>query len=187
MRKRKSKTPPPGPARDRASAPTRFHVGRIVARRILGNLADRTFSRLEAEGVVVAIERGVRGKASVYDLATIVPAYVTHLTGQRPQADREARAARDRTLADLNTLRLRRERGDLVPRSEVVAAGQTFTKTWAAMLRAIPRRIRRAGIIDSVQEADVAAIVREILVEISRWNVAGVEAILDAPVEPAAR
>lgn len=93
-------------------------VTRIAAERIT-TLPHRTFARLEAEGVIVPKTRGGPGKASVYDLATIVPAYITHLKAQSArQTEQAARARREQSQAELNELKLAERTGELIDASK---------------------------------------------------------------------
>lgn len=147
-----------------------LHVGRVDARRVLGGLAERTFARLEAEGVLVPARRGRGGRRSTYDLAVLVPAYLTHLGQARPATeDREARARRDRSAAELNELKIAELRGALLPREDVVRDGQAFAKALQARLRGLPRRLAAAGLVAREHEPAAAALVREALEEVSRW------------------
>lgn len=157
----------------------RFHVRRLEARKILGGIAERTFAQLEAEGVIVPLRRGRGRRPSVYDLRVIVPAYLDYTSKSRVVSDREARAMRDRSLAELNDLRIKREKGQLIPRQQVIAEGQAYTKAWTAMIRALPRRMAQAGLVNGHQ-AQVEGFCRDILSEISRWRtVADLEPLLD--------
>lgn len=133
-------------------------------------VAERTFAKLEAEGVIVPARRGRGGRASVYSLETIVPAYLGYATAQRPSSDRDARSRRDVSQAELNELRLAVQRGELVTRDQVILEGQNYVKGWAAKVKALPRQLVQAGIVMQDQEAAVAALCREILTEISSWR-----------------
>jgi len=149
----------------------RLEVYRAEARSILGRIAERTFATLEASGVIVPVRRGRGGRKSVYALEIVVPAYLAYVGSQRPASDRDARARRDLAVAELNELRVQKERGDLVARQPVVADGQGFTRALTAKIRAVPRRARQAGIVtDAVQEAALAALCRDIQIEIAAWR-----------------
>lgn len=136
----------------------------------MGDIAERTFATLEQQGVIVPAKRGRGGRPSVYAIASIVPAYLAHISQQRPTSDRDARSRRDLSQAQLNELRLERERAQLVPRDEVILAGQAFTKAWAAKVRALPHRLMQIGVISREDAAKVDHICREVLTEISRWQ-----------------
>jgi hypothetical protein len=152
-------------------APSLALVRRPLARKILGGLAERTFAGLEAEGVLVAAKRGRGGRASEYDVTVIVPAYLAYVSKQRPTPERDARARRDMSQANLTELKLSRERGELVDREAVVKEGQAYTKAWTAKVRTLPRRARQMGIITaSEQEAALTGLCREVLTEIARWR-----------------
>ena len=157
-------------ADQRAPSLDRLEVTRAEALSILGGVAERTFARLESQSVITATKRGRGGRASVYDLRQLVPAYIGYVASDRPSDDRKARADRDQTQAELNKMKLARERGDLVPRAQVVMEGQAYTKAWTAKVRGLPRLMVQAGIIGRENEAAVAGMCRDILMEISRWT-----------------
>lgn len=146
-------------------------VHRTQAQRVLG-LPTRTFARLEAEGVIVPKRRGKPGVPSVYDLAVIVPAYVEYVRGTSGKAagDREARARRDRSQADLNELRLMQARKELLPRDQVIRDDLAFIAAAMAKLGALPRRMVQAGIIPIEQQSAVADLIREAREEMARWK-----------------
>jgi phage terminase Nu1 subunit (DNA packaging protein) len=131
----------------------------------------RTFDRLESEGVVVPARPGKGGRPSLYDLTVTVPGYIAHLGHPRGTAeDRDARARRDRSQAELNELRLARERRALLPRDQVAREGQAFTKAVQAKLRALPRRLVQAGLVPADRAPAVAALVQEAQDEMARWT-----------------
>lgn len=157
------------PKTDQTPTASWFYVKRIDARKVLGGIPARTFATLESEGVIVPMNRGRRGRPSIYDLATIVPAYIAHVSKPQAGGDREARRDRDSTLADLNRFKLAKDRGDYVPRKQVVFEGQAHTAALVAMVEAIPRRMMQAGLVNG-NYAALAAVCREILDEIARWR-----------------
>jgi phage terminase Nu1 subunit (DNA packaging protein) len=133
----------------------------------------RTFDRLESEGILVAAQPGRGGRASMYDLTALVPAYLNH---ERKQAASRAgngsetpRDRRDRSQAELNELRLARERRELLPRSQVVLEGQSFVKATVAKLRSLPSRMMRAGVLPPSAEPVVVELLREAQEEMARW------------------
>lgn len=144
---------------------------RHEARQFLGGIPERTFARLEAEGIIVPAERGKAGRPSVYDLTAITPAYIKHLQGAAPATgERESRARRDRSQADLNELRLKEARKELLPRAQIIRDGRNFIVAAKAKLLALPRRIVQAGLITQEQQAAVADLIREALEEMARWR-----------------
>lgn len=159
----------------------RLEVHALEARQILGGVAERTFRTLEAERVIAPVRRGRGGRASVYDLTVLVPAYLGHVTANRTSNDRDARARRDTATAQLNELRLKREIGELLPRQDVILRGQAFGKALRAKLRSLPRRVAQAGIVSPEHEGELAAVVRELLTEVSAWQtLADTAAVIDA-------
>ncbi len=150
----------------------KFLVRRAEAQQILGGIAERTFARLEADGVIVPTVRGRGRKPSVYDLALIVPAYLAHVT-QRPVSNTisawDARARRDVSQAELNELRKAERLKELLPRAQIVFEIQNLFRAVQAKLRALPQRMTQAG-IPREHEPIAAEIVREALEEMSRWS-----------------
>lgn len=162
--------------RPRSVAPTppppsveSLDIHRPLAVRLLG-VSDRTFTRLESEGVISAKEAGAGGRQSVYDAPAMVAAYIAHVERKLTGSNDTPRDRRDRSQAELNELRLARERSELLPRDQVVREGQAFIKAAMAKLRAIPPRLVRAGAIERSAEGTVTALIREAQEEIARWQ-----------------
>jgi hypothetical protein len=148
-----------------------IQVNRVDARVFLGGIPERTFFKLEAEGVLIPSYRGGRGKLSVYDLATITPAYIAHLKAISPVGgERESRARRDQSQAELNELRLAERKKELLPRDQVVREGRAAVIAVRAKLLAMPRRMVQAGHIPVEKQPAVAAMIRETLEEMGRWK-----------------
>jgi hypothetical protein len=133
-------------------------------------MGERSFSRLEAAGILTPTRPGKGGRPSLYELEKLVPQYLAHLGQSHPATeDREARARRDRSAAELNELKIAELRGALLRREDVVADGQAFAKALQARLRGLPRRLVQAGLVAREHEQAAAALVREALEEVSRW------------------
>jgi hypothetical protein len=149
-----------------------LRVHRQEARKFLGGIPERTFARLESERIIVPAERGKAGRPSVYDLAVLVPAYCKFLQGATAtgSGDREARARRDRSQADLNELRLKEASRSLLKRDQVIRDGRAFVAAAKAKLLALPRRLAQAGMIALEQQPAAADMVREALEEMARWR-----------------
>jgi phage terminase Nu1 subunit (DNA packaging protein) len=137
--------------------------------RLLG-VADRTFARLEAEGVLVAAVKGTGRRGSSYDAYALVAGYLAHRERQLRGTVESSRDRRDRSTAELNELRLARERRAVLPRDQVVREGQAFVKAVMAKVRALPSRLVRAGVVAPAAEPTVAALLREAADEMSRWK-----------------
>jgi phage terminase Nu1 subunit (DNA packaging protein) len=166
LRDAQAQTPPRGGTK----AAVALIVNRTDAERILG-VPQRTFARLEAEGVVIPSRRGKPGVPSEYDLATIVPAYIDHLKASiGKNGDRQSRARRDQSQAELNELRLAERRKELLLREDVVREGQSFVKASQAKILSLPRRLVQAGHIPPETQQEVAGLLREALEEMARWN-----------------
>jgi len=151
--------------------PERFLVRRIEARRIFGGMAERTFTKLEADGILVAKKRGKPGVPSIYDLHEIVPAYIAYARTTAPSGgDKEARARRDQSQAELNELRLAEHQRELLPRDDVVRDGQAFITAAKAKILGLPRRMVQAGQISREMQQAVAGLLLEALEEMARWK-----------------
>lgn len=144
-------------------------MARAQAVRLLG-VSDRTFARLEAEGVVAATTPGTGRRSSVYDAFRLVPAFLAHREQRILGSAENPRDRRDRSQAELNELRLSVARKALLPRDQVVLEGQAFVKAMVAKLRAIPSRLVRAGAIAPAAELVVAELLREAQEEMARWQ-----------------
>lgn len=143
-----------------------LHVERAAARKILGGVPERTFAALETDGVIVPAQRGRGRRASVYDLRTIVPAYITHVTS-RAADDRAARTRKDTSVAELNELRLAKERRRVLPREQVLLEMQMVARAVTAKIRALVQRMLAAGLISDAAAPAVTALVNEALDELS--------------------
>jgi hypothetical protein len=144
---------------------------RRQAQTVLGKMGERTFSRLEADGVLTPARPGKGGRPSLYDLTEVVPAYLNHLGQAHPATeDREARARRDRSAAELNELKIAELRGALLRREDVVRDGQAFSAALRAAVLALPRRLAQAGLVAPEHTPAATALVREICEEIAAWQ-----------------
>jgi hypothetical protein len=146
----------------------RILVPRGTASRVLG-VSARTYERLEAAGVVKPHTAGKRGKPASYDLLVVVPAFLRHLQEEKPELPRDAR---DRTQAELNELKLGRERRQLLPREQVVSEGQAYVAAVTAKLRSIPPRLVQAGAVPVESQAALVAMLEEAVSEMARWSTA---------------
>ena len=140
-------------------------VNRLQLAALLGVHPD-TVTDYARSGMPV-VTRGGRGKEGVYD-AVLCLAWWRDQQGANAKEAAQARAYD--ASAQLNELKLARERGELVPRDQVVLEGQAFVKAWVTKVRALPRRFTQAGLITRDREPGVTAIVREILEEIAHWR-----------------
>ncbi len=138
-------------------------VTRPVLARVLG-LTVHGVARLEREGIIRPVSPARRGVPSRYALAVVVPAYVATLRGREP-----ARERRDRSLAELNELRLQERRHELVPRDQVIREGQGVVKAVRARVLAMPRRLVQLGLVSPDQERAVTAVSREACAEMATW------------------
>jgi hypothetical protein len=156
---------------------TTFLISRPQACRLLG-VSDRTFARLEAEGVVTSsIPRRGR-RAATYDGYSLVPVYLAQvekkLHGDRLNAEQQG-ARRDRTVADLNELKLAEQRGALVRRDQVIRDGKTLVLACRAHLLRLPHALGRAGVLTPGGEATARTLVRDALSELARMPLQDLE------------
>lgn len=114
------------------------------------------------------ITMGGHGKAAEYDLVACGEWWRSQ-QGKNAKDIAQTRALN--STAELNELKLKRERGELLAREDVVKDGQAYTKAWANSIRAIARRARQAGIVTTPQaESDLNALCRQLLTDISNWK-----------------
>lgn len=167
---RKSDDKPPPERQQGTRAPAKTgdwrHVNRVQLAALMGVHPD-TITDHARQGMPVVM-RGGAGKEGQYDA-------VDCLAWWRAQFGRNAKDAAQTELyntnVELGQLRLQKERGDLVSREDVVRAGRNFVKAWASQVRALPRRLRHAGLLASAdEEAAVAAHCRHLLEEIAAWK-----------------
>ncbi len=141
-------------------------VDRLQLAELLGVHPD-TVSHYTRAGMPVVTRGGGAGRRSAYDA-------VECLGWWRSQQGKNAKeAAQTRlyeTQTQLNEMKLKVQKGELLPREDVVHAGQSYTKAWTAKIRALPRRIVQSGLVPKGSEAAVAAMLRELLAEISEWE-----------------
>jgi hypothetical protein len=116
-------------------------------------ISGRTFTRLEAEGVLTPLRKASTG--NTYDGPTLVRAYVAYREALLRGSNQSARDRRDLSQAALNELRLMRERRDVLPRAEVVRAGAAVLTVVATKLRHLPGRLVRLGALLPTGEAIV--------------------------------
>lgn len=166
-RKPGKKTPDPATPTPQADEP--LHLPRPLAARLLG-VSDRTFDRLQAEGVFAPLTAGAGRRHSTYDGPTVVAAYLARQERMLTGSNESPRDRKDRSQAELNELRLARERRALLPRENVIRDGQGYIKATTANLRTIPSRAVRAGLVPAAQEADLATLIEDALRELARWK-----------------
>lgn len=153
------------PQRPAATLP----LSRPQAVRLLG-LSDRTFARLEAQGTITPTRLRAGRRASTFDGYALVPSYLAHRERQLTGSNESPRDRRDKSQAELNELRLARERRELLPRDQVVADGRQFVVAAMAKIRQLPRKLAQAGLIIRENEPAAMTLTREAQEEISRWS-----------------
>ncbi len=148
-----------------------LRLERPHAVKLLG-ISDRTFARLESEGVISPLQKGTGRRCSVYDGAAIVAAFLARQERQIRDSNESPRDRKDRVQADLFQVRLDRERRLLLPRDQVVAEGQAYITAVTAKLRSIPPRMVQAGLVDAALAPSVDEIVEEAISEMAGWSTA---------------
>lgn len=114
------------------------------------------------------LARGGAGKEGSYDAVACLNWWRQHF-GRNAKELAQTRALE--ASAALNEAKLAEAVGELLPRTVVVQAGQTFVKGWVAMLRALPRQARQAGYLTTDQQENaIAALIRTVLDDIARWS-----------------
>lgn len=140
-------------------------VNRVQLGELLGVHPD-TVTDYVRQGMPM-VTAGGAGREGVYDA-------VACLTWWRSRQGKNAtEAAKARALeasAELNELKLQQQRGDLLPRTQVILEGQAYTKAWAAQVRNLAPRLEQAGLIRREDLAGVQALLREVLTEIANWK-----------------
>jgi hypothetical protein len=161
--------PTPKAPPDPPNQPAETNAWRFVTRPQLAELMGvhpDTVTDYARTGMPV-VTRGGRGKESSYDA-------VACLDWWRSQQGKNAtEAAKTRALeasAQLNELKLATQQGELVSRQQIIVEGQAYTKAWSTKVRALPRRMTQAGLIGREQEAGVAGLCSELLVDIANWK-----------------
>jgi len=142
-------------------------MNRLQISALLGVHPD-TVSDYARQGMPV-LRAGAPGREGRFDAVKCVGWWRAQ-QGKNAKENAQTRALTAQ--AELNELKLARERGDLWPSDVVIREGQAFSKAWAAHVRALPKRLRAAGAIRPEDEPMVAAHCRQLLEEISRWRTA---------------
>jgi phage terminase Nu1 subunit (DNA packaging protein) len=148
-----------------AAAPRWNYVDRQQMSELMGVHPDTVTDNVRAGMPVV--RRGGRGTSSQYDA-------VACLAWQRQQLGKNAREnAQTRvyeTQAALNTLKLARERGQVVPRDSAILQGKQFSKTVQAKVLGAPRKLSNLGVIPRAQEPAVRGVLKDILKDLADWS-----------------
>lgn len=166
-----AKRPKRAKAEPAAAAADPLNIERPHAVRLLG-ISDRTFARLESEGVLTPLQKGTGRRCSVYDAAVIVAQYLERQQRQIAESNELPRDRKDRSQAELNELRLSRERRLVLPREQVVQEGQAYITAVTAKLRSIPPRMVQAGVVTGQQAPVVEDMVEEAISEMAGWSTA---------------
>lgn len=143
------------------------HVNRLQLSALLGVHVD-TVTQYARDGMP-GLDGGGYGIESVYDAVDCLDWWRER---QGRNAKEKAQTRAYDAQAQLNELKLSKQRGDLLSREEVVQQGQSFVKGWAAKIRSLPRRAVQLGMVPRDAEAGLVALCRDILIEISGWSTA---------------
>jgi phage terminase Nu1 subunit (DNA packaging protein) len=148
---------------------TNWTISRPEAVQLIG-VSTRTFDRLEAEGVVQPVTRRHGSLGATYDAVDVVARYVACRESRIAASTEAPRDRRDASQADLNELRLQRERSEVLPREQVVDEGQAYVAAVTARLRALAPRLVQEGVVPAESKAAVSAMVEEAIDEMAGWT-----------------
>lgn len=180
-RPRVAPSSPPAPPVVPEDLTTWRRVNRVQLGELMGVHPDTVTDRVR-QGMPI-ITAGGAGREGVYDA-------VECLAWQRQREGKNAtEAAKTRALAasaELNELKLQQQRGELLPRTQVILEGQAYTKAWAAQVQNLAPRLEQAGLIRREDLAGVQALLREVLTEIANWKTPADLAAAAAAGAPAA-
>lgn len=143
----------------------RLEVNRPQLARLLGVHPD-TVTDYVRKGMPT-ITTGGHGRESAYDAFACLDWW---RQGQGKNVKDVAQARSYESTAKLNEVKLAEKKGELLPRAQVVAEGQQYTRAWAAQVRGLPRRLEHAGVIERHQVTAVAAACRDLLTDIAGWK-----------------
>jgi hypothetical protein len=141
------------------------HVNRLQLAQLLGVHPDSVTDY--TRGGMPVITRGGHGKESTYDAIACL-AWWRAQQGQNAKEAAQARAAN--ASAELNELKLKEKAGELWPKAEIAVAGQAVIKQVSTTLRALPRRMTQAGLIDRAKEAAVTKLCGDTLRALTAWR-----------------
>lgn len=142
-------------------------VNRVQLAALLGVHPD-TVTDFARDGMPVQTAGG-RGRESVYDAVDCLDWWRQR---QGKNAKEAAQTRAYEAQAKLNEMKIAVQRGELVPRDEVIQTGQAFVKAWTAKVRGWPRRLVQAGIVTREQEGQVTGLALELLREMAGWKTA---------------
>lgn len=145
-------------------------VGRAAAAKALG-VTPVALSRMVERGAPTA-GKSPSGRA-LYDVAALRAWRARRAAAHAPVTDLATeRAKLARSQRRYTDLRYRRDRGDLLPRAQVVAEGQSVLVALRGRLLALPRQATLAGVCTIEQEPALRALLVSALRELSRWSAA---------------
>lgn len=129
-----------------------------------------TITRWEQDGMPVA-KKSSRGKSTLFSSAAVAAwreaVAATKVTGLSLS---DERAKYTKLQAEKASLELARLRGELLERRAVLFEGQQFTKALGAKIKGLPRMFVNAGLVPRGREAEAAALLRDLLTDISQWK-----------------
>ncbi len=153
------------PAKRARKPADEWEVDRLQLAKLMGVHQD-TVSDYTAQGMPVLTRGGAGSKSSYHALECL--AWLRRQQGQGKKEAAQTRAYEAQ--AELNEIKISLQKGEFLPRDEVVLAGQNYTKAWTAKVRALPRQMVQAGLISRDLEPAVTALLHALLNEISRWE-----------------
>lgn len=121
-------------------------IPRPQAVRLLG-VSDRTFDRLQTEGVLVPVTPRRGSTSATYDAPSIVAAYLAHREARAGALDLNAeRAALAKSQREKVDLDVAVRRAELVPREEMVAEWSGYILRTRARLLSVAAIARSRGV-----------------------------------------
>lgn len=146
-------------------------VNRQQIAELLGVSADTVTDWTSQKDLPVA-HKGGHSKKSVYDAVAVMTWHRKQTSSKTIDAKEIAQTRAYVAQAELNELKLMRERGEVVPRDVVTRDVRSFGKGLAGKMRSLSRRLVQIGAVPREQEAAAVELVREIMTDISAWTTA---------------
>lgn len=144
-------------------------VSRQQIAELLGVSQDTVTDWTSQKELPVAVKGG-HSKKSVYDAVAVMKWHRQQTDSKQIDAKEVAQTRAYNAQAEINELKLQRERGTLVDRDIVARDGRAFVKALTSKVRVLPRRFVQIGIMTRDDEHLAADLVREVLTEISSWR-----------------
>lgn len=143
-------------------------VNRIQLGELMGVHPD-TVTDYTRQGMPV-LTAGGGGREGVYDCVACLD-WWRQRQGRNARENAQTRAYN--ASADLQELRLEKERGLVLPLELVALEGQAYTKAWRAKIRSLARRLVQLAIVPRDAERAIGDACDDILRDIAEWKTVG--------------